>query len=68
MALGASKSELPANLEIRGDFANGVICSFDQSVKDDMKLIREDQVFKQAGANVVGYVYDLETGKLREVV
>ena len=42
------------------------LCSLEQSVKDDIKVLRENK-FVRKEIDVRGFVYDIEDGKMHEV-
>ena len=46
------------------DWESGSSIGLDQSVRDDVALMRK-WPFLPAGAHVVGYVFDIVTGSLR---
>ena len=42
------------------------LCSLEQSVKDDIKVLRENK-FVRKEIDVRGFFYDIEDGKMHEV-
>ena len=40
----------------------------EESVRDDVRRIRDDHPYIQADIEVSGWVYDVKTGELREIV
>lgn len=47
--------------------AFGEINDLEASITDDVKLIRDDALFSGRAPPVVGLLYEIETGKLREI-
>lgn len=41
-------------------------CSYDQSVREDVAMLKADPILPR-GLVVLGFVYDIESGLLREV-
>lgn len=54
-----------SNLEIEGLSLLGINTSYEESVRDDVKFLKEHPLINE-GTTVTGWVYDTKTGKLTE--